>query len=242
MSNARNLSQGDTRFVNTSGDTMTGDLSVTSGDVGIGTSSPSSPLHVVGDSSGDFLGGGIRINDTNNSSDWFLGAAGSGSFQIAEAAGSTRLVIDTSGRVTMPNQPMVFVTKTSTQAVSNSESSQTTLDFTSEIFDINNNFNLTNDRFTAPVTGRYEISWSYGTNVASASVYRTFIWKNGSRLSYTQLRNDSRGTTGYVFGSRTAILPLNENDYIELRASTDNGTAFYADTNLRICMTIRLIG
>jgi len=77
----------------------------TSTGLGIGTTSLSSPLHVVGDSSGGFLGGGIRINDTNNSSDWFIGGAGSGKFQIAEAAGSTRMVIDTSGNVGISTTP-----------------------------------------------------------------------------------------------------------------------------------------
>ena len=86
----------------TDGTATTYDLAIqpNGGRVGIGTTSPSSPLHVVGNSSGDFLKGGIRINDTNNSSDYFLGGLASGSFQIATApAGLTRFIIDSSGRV-----------------------------------------------------------------------------------------------------------------------------------------------
>ena len=158
------------------------------------------------------------------------------------ATATTRLKIDASGAVTIPSQPMVFVTRTANQSVNTDSNNSTKLDFNNEIFDIGNDFNTSNDRFTAPTTGRYEISWSYATNNSSQSVYRTFIWKNGSKLTYTQLRNDSNGTTGYAFASRTAILPMNVNDYLELKASTDNGTDFYADNELRLCMTIRLIG
>ena len=181
---------------------------------------------------------GVKANGNNGN------YAGDLKFRTRTHAGSSseRMRIDNQGRVTTPYQPMVFVTRTATQGVNVSSNNPTTLALDTEIFDIGNDFNTSNYRFTAPTTGRYEISWSYGTNVNSQSVYRTFIWKNGSQLTYTQLRNDSSGTTGYVFSSRTAILPMNVNDYLELRASTDSGTDFYADSNLRICMTIRLIG
>ena len=155
---------------------------------------------------------------------------------------NTSMTIDEVGRVTTPDQPVVFVSRTSTQAVTTNASAGTILDFTSTQYNIGGHFNISNNKFTAPITGRYEISWSYGTNINGASVYRTFIWKNNNKLAYTQLRVDSNGHTGYVFGSRTAILELSANDYIELRASCDSGTDFYGDNELRIVMTIRLIG
>jgi hypothetical protein len=93
--------------------------------VGIGTSSPSSPLHVVGDSSGGFLGGGIRINDTNNSSDWFIGGVSSGGLQIAEAAGTTRIRIDSSGNVIATSGSLNLVgTNTQIYAASNGDDIQ----------------------------------------------------------------------------------------------------------------------
>ncbi|MBQ45495.1 MAG: hypothetical protein CMK37_07540 [Porticoccaceae bacterium] len=83
--------------------------------IGFGTSSPTSPIHVVGSSSGGFLGGGIRINDTANSSDWFMGGAVGGSFQIAEAAGSTRMIFDTSGNVGIAAIPVAKLDVNGTQ-------------------------------------------------------------------------------------------------------------------------------
>ena len=117
------FTSGSTIFGNSSDDihNMTGSLNVSGAinlndgnlivtdNIGISTTSPSSPLHVVGSSSGGFLGGGIRINDTNHSSDWFIGGTSSGKLQIAESvSGNTRMVFDTSGRVgigtTNPNE------------------------------------------------------------------------------------------------------------------------------------------
>ena len=152
-----------------------------------------------------------------------------------------RMRIDSAGRVTMPNQTMVFATRTAEQAITTDESAGTVVSCTT-IYNIGGNYNTSNNRFTAPVAGYYEYSWSHGTFGGSQSVWRSFIWTNGSsKLTYTQLRNDSQGHTGYVFGSRTAIIYLTANDYAEMRMSCDAGHNLYADTNLRFNMTIRLI-
>ena len=121
--------------------------------VGVGTSSPSSPLHVVGSSSGGFLGGGIRINDTNNSSDYFIGGATSGRIQIATAAGATLMLVDATGAVTMPLQPAFLVRPTSNQ---DNIAENDVIAFGTEVFDQNADFS--SNTFTAPVAGRYQLN------------------------------------------------------------------------------------
>jgi hypothetical protein len=219
------------------------------GNVGIGTNTPLRKLHLA--DAGDTH---IILQSTNavdNSEIFEIGAGANSASKVdltfrtrlnSGSGGTEHMRITNDGYVTTPNQPVVFVSRTSTQAVTTNASAGTILDFTSTQYNIGGHFNISNNKFTAPITGRYEISWSYGTNVNGASVYRTFIWKNNNKLAYTQLRVDSNGHTGYVFGSRTAILELSANDYIELRASCDSGTDFYGDNELRIVMTIRLIG
>jgi len=93
--------------------------------VGIGTSAPTSPLHIIGSSSGGFLGGGIRLNDTAHSSDWFIGGAADadssdGSLQIAESNGATRMIFDTEGRVGIGSDPVSTLDVARTTAI-NSE-------------------------------------------------------------------------------------------------------------------------
>ena len=160
------------------------------------------------------------------------------------SASSGSLAIDSAGRVTKPYQPMCFVTRTSNQTgISSDADNPTDLVLNTQIFNVGSHFNDVNSRWTAPVAGKYEFSWSYATQVGSASVYRTFLWKNGSKLQYTQLRNDSTGnSSNYNFASRTAILDLAANDYVVLRASIDGAAStWYSDSELRTVLTVRLI-
>ena len=243
----------------TGASTLTGDLTVdtttlkvdsSNNLVGIGTSSP---LSLTGNaapgltisSNGPF----ILLQDANNANKVRYISNNTGEFQLGQVNddGSTNktlhLNISTDGHVTKPLQPVFHVRRVSNQATSNNTNTSTPLEFpTSNAVVSSTHFNHTTHRFTAPVTGKYIFEWGYGTNVAAASVYRTFIWKNGARLPETQLRNDSNGHTGYVYASRSAILSLSVNDYVHLNCSTDSGTAFYSDNELSIFFQGQLIG
>jgi len=153
--------------------------------------------------------------------------------------------IDSSGRVTMPFQPVVEVSRTTSFSVTSNDAAGTVVPFSAEHIDRGNNFDQGGtNRFTVPVSGCYEFHWSYGGNIASNTVYRTYLWVNGSRIEHSQLRNDNTktGSSAYSWGSRTLILNLSTNDYVELRASSDNSTDFYADSTLRVSLGIYLIG
>lgn len=69
----------------------------------------------------------------------------------------------TAGEVTMPYQPAFLATHTADQLNGTGDSTALTLNFTTEIFDQNADYDGTNT-FTAPVTGRYVLS---STNVAT---------------------------------------------------------------------------
>ena len=152
-----------------------------------------------------------------------------------------RMRIDSAGRVTMPYQPACHVSCVATQTVSQSSYSPTTLDFTVQYVNVGGHFNLSTNRWTAPITGHYEFNWSYGTRSGNPSQYRSFLWKNGVQQGHTQLRNDSTGMPGYNFASRAAILYLTQNDYVELRGSIDGYTEWYSDGQLQTSMTVRLV-
>ena len=269
VGDALNQAAADTRYVNTAGDTMTGDL-------GIGVA-PAQPLHVFkAGSSGGGLVPLIKVqNDTNNTTgdgsgiefhgkyqggEWGFGKIGgtnSGSnfggaleFHTNTGTGSVstgftkKMTIDRTGAVTMPYQPMFHGTAISSQSTTGNSNVSNPIQFASNTAPISStHFNHTTHRFTAPVSGNYMVEWGYATNSpAGQSVWRTYIWKNGSRLDYSQLRNDSNGTTGYIMASRNALIPLSANDYIHLNSSCDAGHAFYADSGLRIHINIHLVG
>ena len=70
---------------------------------------------------------------------------------------ATAMNIDSTGAVTMPNQPAFSATMSS--ALTNfSLSTAHKLPFNNEIFDNNSDFNTSTNTFTAPVTGKYQLN------------------------------------------------------------------------------------
>ncbi len=150
---------------------------------------------------------------------------------------------DTNGHVTIPSQPVFSVSRTSSQATGGSYTAIQFQSGSSGTINEGGYWSFANHRFTAPVAGKYEFAWGYGTNApAGQTVYRSYLYVNGSEYQNSQLRNDSNGSTGYVYAARSQILSLASADYVELRGRADGSQNFYADANLRIHMTGRLIG
>ena len=141
------------------------------GYVGVGTGTPSYPVHIVdGRTSQQLLVEStvsasypevVIKSDTHM---WSIATGGSGTasayaenFYIYDHDGAgQRLVIDSAGHVTMPSQPAFLVTPASEQACI-SVGSAVTIVFGTEIFDQNADF--ASNTFTAPVTGKYQMSW-----------------------------------------------------------------------------------
>ena len=84
--------------------------------------------------------GGLNVNTIKDSS-----------------ATSTALTIDSTGTVLLPNQPAFLAQKNAAQN-NIATSTLVTVDFNSEIFDQNSDYDTSTSTFTAPVTGRYLIT------------------------------------------------------------------------------------
>jgi hypothetical protein len=152
-----------------------------------------------------------------------------------------------SGAVTMPYQPLVYVYRPSVQSsIDTNSSTPTTVDFTTTKHNVGGHYNISNNRFTAPVTGIYEFYYSFSTLQDQPSVYRLFLWKNGTQQVETQLRNDSKSNSGnYLMGSMKVYMQMNANQYMELRLSIDSHSGgvyqLYGDSSLHPKLLIRLV-
>mgnify|MGYP000187931601 FL=1 len=181
------------------------------GNVGIGQSSPSSDngtttfLHIGG--SGKAAAGLVLEDDENQ---WEI--LSNGSLQVLDGT-SARLTIDSSGRVTMPNQPSFKVRHN----YSSHFMTSAVLSFTVEDFDNGNNFNTSTSRFVAPVAGYYQFHYHSLMNsptVNSGYGYLKFL-KNGGTL-YPYAHSDYNGTTSYIDLGISDIIYLSANDYVEV--------------------------
>jgi hypothetical protein len=128
-------------------------------------------------------------------------------------AGSQRMKIDASGRVTMPYQPAFSIY------------GDTNPNYTSDViylghtgsgaaaFDVNigNHFSYTTGKFTAPVAGTY--FFSFRATTGDNLQHFMDIHKNGTRVGGHTLSYSN----AYLTATNTCILTLASGDYIEAR-------------------------
>lgn len=233
VGDALNQAAADTRYVNVTGDGMTGNLGV--GGAANGTyaitshSSGGANLRLENDGEVGF----IRLEDDGDLNIWAHGDENI-SFLTGTGSGTTQMNIDGSGRVTKPNQPSFMVNLT----VSKNLSGVSLLELTGwSITSVGNyhntgsHFNLTNGRFTAPVAGKYKIDAGV-MHGATTGDYQVRLGVNGTQIVRT---NDIDPTTSHTWQQTTitSLLNLAANDYVSLfvYSNTSMNYAAYGATS-----------
>ena len=133
---------------------------------------------------------------------------------------------------TKPNNPVFMAYRTSNYATT---TSATALVFNEEKIDVGNNYDTSNGRFTAPVTGLYEFGYA---SIASntATVYRYDIRINGS-IPYgglrQELRIDQSGVTQYgTNGEFCLYINMTQGQYAQVYVHSDSAvSSVYGDSS-----------
>jgi hypothetical protein len=89
-------------------------------------------------------------------------------------------------------------------------------------FDVNNDFNLTNGSFFAPVSGKYFLSASAGVYLNDNDYTRLYIRKNGA--PYKQSTTFMMGGTGWANVVATAVVNASAGDYFDVIAKHSYGS------------------
>ena len=189
--------------------------------VGIGTTNPTSKLHVSG-------GAGSTIRNTATSgSSWFVGSNidsyilhnESNTPMVFTTNGTERMRIDSAGRVTMPYQPNCSV---------DNSPGYTTGDLAggTVAYDITGMYTSSNGRFTAPVSGIYMVGGTFYTN--GNTTMEIFVKVNGSNRAYLNNLTSARSSFGYGVGTTVKV---NANDYIQFH--NNKGAIRAANTEYR---------
>lgn len=203
-------------------DTVTVD---TSGNVGIGTSSPSRVLHTVtsGDSFIRIQGGvsnakGIEIHDGTTVHSQIYSVSSDLRFFTNSAE---HMRINSSGLVTMPYQPafMAVGSGGTTTVLASAK-----VPFNAEFYDNGNNFNTSTYTFTAPVTGTYFFNASMYIQGASSLCF----FKNGAQYGYpTPLAIITSTDQFDTQRSISIILYLAANDNVSVNSRGTQSSVLY---------------
>ena len=231
-------------------------ITVNSGNVGIGTSSPNQPLTVATNSSAQGINITGRSSDdraymffSDNNGTTYRGSihtipvdnrfninAYSGENITFSNNGAEKVRIDASGRVTKPYQPSFTAQPTSFTGSGGIAGTQTFI-FATTLLNIGGHFNTSNGRFTAPVDGNYFFTYSITASSSSknARYFRVRLTKNGTTvINPHSTISDETGDADYNHISASGLVAMNANDYVELNygSSIDaSGLVFFDNMN-----------
>ena len=231
MGKSKDLATG-ASYVDTSGDTMTGNLLLGSNSIGLGTTSPDEKLHVegsilvdafnAGNETGIFFREGftssnkynqsILAYDTDGSPDG-ISINGYGGVSICTGSNSRqeRFKVDNSGRMTVPSQPFFQAFSPATGTAAGSD-----IVYGGTYHNIGSHYSTSTGIFTAPIAGRYLFTASCLFNYASGGYHRLNFRFNGSiSNSYAETLENQAGPS-YSTATISAIFNMSANDTMKM--------------------------
>jgi hypothetical protein len=223
------MAEADSRFVNVTGDTMTGALNLSGGggsssiqvkQTRFGYSSGYSVLQLGSQTNGQTIS--LYVDPSTNSSGTFNGNASEllvpeqFAFIAPTASNTTfkNVMSFNDGRVTLPHQPAFSATLTrSSSSTWSSMASGTTIVFddasTGALFNRGGHYSTSNGRFTAPVAGVYLFSFS--SNINGGGAFKNIQLRiNG----LTQREHYNQSDTSWDLISWADVVELNANDFV----------------------------
>jgi len=202
--------------VATTGDTMTGSLGIrgtSTGRFGTGISlkGATPELHLKrDDGNGE---GGLLLDNASSTQRLFVGTYNANQETHIGTNGTQRLIVDSSGRVTIPNQPG-FLARRSIAGDGRSSGTTTEWSVTGPgSYNTGNHFSTTTGRFTAPVAGTYAFAASPGYK--QTNINFNWYWQiNGSNMA--EAVRFIGGLSSHSLATGTIFVDLDANDYVSI--------------------------
>jgi hypothetical protein len=176
----------------------------------------------------------FAMQDTSAAESLAIRANSSNAMEIL-TGGGVRATIDSSGRTTIPNQPL-FVATSPIEGTSGALTADTDVRYkrwTTVLFNIGSHFNNASGGgfFTAPVAGRYYVMFKAGHKVTYNAWNGMYLFKNSTNLLVFWDPPDSATSGTYNSNNANIVLDLAANDtcgvgyhtnYSDLSANSNN--------------------
>ena len=199
-----------------------GTLSVTGNVISPITLAGTTPTLTIGDAGAE----DAKIVFDGNAQDYHIGLDDSADTLVigkGSALGTTTAMsIDANGHITKPLQSAFSVKKSSTQS-NIALNGYVNVDFETEIFDQNGDF--TNNTFTAPVTGKYQLNAHfYILALDTGANYYLFSIATSNRNYAMDIQPNFGADLDYYHVTITALADLDANDVAYMRVYQSAGT------------------
>jgi len=209
----------DTRYVNVSGDTMSGPL-VVDGAVTLNSSVDGVSISRGSSHPNNYEGGRVTLKNGSGYTKQYGIDTYYENFRVfREDSNGTnsavRFEIDSAGRVTMPYQP-AFVAYNAPATLTNNA----VIVWDTTVLNRGSVYNTSNGRFTAPVAGLYQFfaSVRIENSVGTASYHRVSFRHNGSDIIWSKSRLNPRTVTGYYsHAASDQIIGMSAGDYVDVK-------------------------
>jgi len=190
----------------------------------------STPTLTIGDAGAE----DTKIVFDGNAQDYHIGLDDSADTLVigkGSTLGTTsHIVTDANGHVTMPLQTAFLIHLNDTQDVNSTNTTE--VNYNTEIFDLNADYNTSTKRFTAPVTGKYMLHAM--TRVVNADS------NSGGHYVQTQIVTSNRTYTvisgvdlTYHNQNNSVLCDMDANDtaYVQIKSSNDTSWAVSGGVN-----------
>ena len=139
---------------------------------------------------------------------------------------TTSMAIDANGIITKPLQPSFQVNKNDTSQNNIATDTAVVVTWEIERFDVNSDFDLTNNQFTAPVTGKYFLSANIRVDSVDTGANFYNIMISTSNKNYTSIIDPNfSADVDYITRTVAITADMDAGDTAQVKAVQSGGTA-----------------